>query len=283
MKWNATRDKWIRSPSGTGSQSPSGSSIDTDTDPEQTPWLRLVLFGDPRTGRLTIWVIGVLLVAVWVLAAGCENQRIAEDAVLARVADRVATQADFFQAMEMTAIAYERDRLDDPDVHRHLCLSTLAQLIEELVLEKAAADMGITVGADDIQAAEDAIRHDYPQQGFDRTMLENAISPQVWQKRLRARLLMAKVTARLPEATAEASPDEIAEASRRLVRSSDKDADARALLALIRQEKSEAAYERWLHNAKQQMAITIDSAVWKRVSAGALPPVTAADGWPATD
>lgn len=226
--------------------------------------------------------VGAWLVAAVVIAVGgCDRGRVSEDAVLVRVAEFSASTNDFFQALELAKVTYERDRLDDPEVYRRLCDLTLAQLIEELVLEKAAADMGLGVSSAELEGAVDQIRRDYPEQALERMMLEKAVAAQAWKKRLRARILMDKVIARLPEATAPADPQALAEAARHMGRSVDRQADARALLSLVRRQKAEAAYERWLQRMHQQVTVTIATEVWERVAGGsstAAPPRPAAPG-----
>jgi hypothetical protein len=214
-------------------------------------------------GRLRMAIFGVLC-----LVAACSGPRDGADAngVLLRVGQQVLTVQDFQTALAMGRIAYAGPDLESPTLDNQLRVRLLNELVEEaLILEKARI-LGIEVTSEEVLAAEQHIRQDYPEGEFEAALLENAVDPAQWRQRLKVRLILEKtvmqvlgprvtVTSEEPAALSGTPPDDGSD-------------EGRPPLEGLRRTKIEEAYPQWIHDLKQEFPVKINQAEWERLAIG---------------
>ena len=112
---------------------------------------------------------------------------------LIRVRDRVLTVLEFNQALEISKTAYSHNLRYETDEYRNAQLRLLNELTIEMIILERAAELGLTISDDEVEKAVADFKKDYPEDTFEKTLLEFAVSYETWQDRLRNRLLMEKV------------------------------------------------------------------------------------------
>ena len=219
------------------------------------------------------WLIGSsILIGVFL---GCTNSESNPDAEeLIRVKDRVLTVLEFNQAFEIAKTAYSHNLRYEPDAYRNAQLRLLNELTVEMIILERATELGLTVSDEEVEKAVADVKKDYPEDTFGKTLLENAISYEVWEKRLRNRLLMKKVIDHDLKDQILITPEDIEKYYESHFRAAAPDADSEVnredinemIINQLRREKMEQAYQTWINKLKQQYPIEINSVQWERIS-----------------
>jgi len=219
------------------------------------------------------WLIGSsLLVYAFV---GCMNSESNPDAEqLLRVGTRVLTVLDFNQAFEIAKTAYPHNLRYEPDEYRNAQLRLLNELTIEMIILERAAELGLTISEEEVEKAVAEIKKDYPEDTFEKTLLEFAVSLEAWQDRLRNRLLMEKVIDQELKDQIIITSEDIAQYYESNFKPKLPDTDSEMnredinemIIEQLRREKMEQAYQTWINNLKQQYPIEINSIQWERIT-----------------
>jgi hypothetical protein len=223
--------------------------------------------------RLTSWLFGaVLLFVFW---GGCMNSESNPDnEPLIRVQDRILTVLDFNKAFEIAKSAYPHNFKDKPEDLRNARLRLLNQLVVEMIILERAQELGLSISSDEIQKAVSEIKSDYPEDTFEKALLESAVSYESWEARLKIRLLMQKVVDNELKNQIVITPQDIASYYERNPQAADTDADSinqakdinENIIKHLRQEKAEQAYKIWIKELKQKYSIEINNTQWEKLS-----------------
>ncbi len=236
---------------------------------------RLQCGGVPR--RLKSPLAGI---AVWLVLgglAGCLNSEGLDEDVLIRVDDQVVTVAEFNQAFEVAKTAYPHNLPSNSEDLAQAQERLLNQLVVELVLAAQAEELGIQVSDQELQQAVAEIQRDYPDDLFEQTMLEQAVSYESWEKRLRIRLLIDKVIASELKEKIVITADDIAAYYEQhdakqppqddCAEKPEVEKDINELVVRdLRRRKAEAVFKDWLASVKKKYRIEIDPAQWEKIS-----------------
>ncbi len=207
--------------------------------------------------------------------AGCMNsESTGDDEYLIRVSDRVLTVLEFNQAFEISKTAYPHNLRHEPDNFKKAQLRLLNQLMVEMIILERAEELGIYVSDEELEKAVADIKQDYPEDTFEKTLLEFAVSYGSWEARLRNRLLMEKVVDRELKNQIVITSEDIAKyyeknfmAQAPNMESTTKMGDINEMMIKhLRQEKTEKAYKKWIKELKQRYPIEINSIQWERIS-----------------
>ena len=223
--------------------------------------------------QLTIWLLGaVLLFGFW---GGCKNSGSNPDnEPLIRVRDRILTVLDFNKAFEVAKTAYPHNFEDDQEDFRNARLRLLNQLVVEMIILERADELGLSISSEEIQNAVDEIKSDYPEDTFEKALLESAVSYESWEARLKNRLLLQKVVDTELKNQIVITPEDIAGYYERNYKATDADAESKSetddinenIIKHLRQEKAEKAYKIWIKELKRKYSIEINSAHWETLS-----------------
>ncbi len=216
------------------------------------------------------WLIGSsLLVYVFF---GCMNSESNPDAEqLIRVGDRVLTVLEFNQAFEISKTAYSHNLRYEPENHRNAQLRLLNELMIELIILERAAELGLNISDEELQKAVADVKKDYPEDSFEKTLLEFAVSYETWQNRLRNRLLMEKVIDHELKDQILITSEDIEQYYEKNFRAQATDKQNtgdinKMIIEQLRRDKMEQAYQTWINKLKQQYRIEINSVQWERIS-----------------
>jgi hypothetical protein len=217
--------------------------------------------------RLLFWCAASLALA----ACSEPHPPSQQTAVLIRTDQQTISLAQFERAFEAARIAYSDDRNLDPQVIQNARLRLLNQMVEEVIIDRRAHELGIGLGETELEAAIQEIKQDYPKDEFEQMLLESAIPYSLWKDRLRVRLLMEKVvnreliqpltiTAEDIEAYYKTHEDDLA-----LKDGEAPDPDLkRQILDQLRREKVEAAYPQWMAALRKRYQVEIDWEQWEQ-------------------
>ena len=222
---------------------------------------------------LTICLLGALMLpCFW---GGCMNSGSSPDnEPLIRVQDRILTVLDFNKAFEVAKTAYPHNFEDDPEDFRNARLRLLNQLVVEMIILERADELGLFVSSEEIQNAVNEIKGDYPEDTFEKALLESAVSYESWEARFKNRLLMQKVVDYELKDQIVITPEDIAGYYERNYQGTNADAESKIetddinenIIKHLRQEKAQKAYKTWIKELKQKYSIEINSTHWEKLS-----------------
>jgi hypothetical protein len=144
----------------------------------------------------------------------------------------------------------------------------------ELIILERATELGLSVSDEELEKAVADIKKDYPEDSFEKTLLEYAVSYETWQDRLRKRLLMEKVIQQELEDQIVITSEDIAKYYEENFRAKAPDADSelntedinKMIIEQLRRAKLEHAYQIWINKLKQKYPIEINTVQWERIS-----------------
>ena len=218
-------------------------------------------------------LIGALLILYGL--TGCMNSGSdADHEHLIRVSDRVLTVLEFNQAFEISKTAYPHNLRHEPDNFKKAQLRLLNQLMVEMIILERAEELGLYVSDEEVEKAVAEIKNDYPEDTFEKTLLELAVSYESWETRLRNRLLMEKVVDSELKNQIVITPEDIAKYYEKNFEAQGRDTDSakkmddinEMMIKHLRQEKTEKAYVKWIKELKQRYTIEINSIQWEKIS-----------------
>ncbi|MGD9182014.1 MAG: SurA N-terminal domain-containing protein [Desulfobacterales bacterium] len=207
--------------------------------------------------------------------AGCMNEGSNSDNEhLIRVSDRVLTVLEFNQAFEISKTAYPHNLRHEPENFKNAQLRLLNQLMVEMIILERAEELGLYISDEEVEKAVAEIKNDYPEDTFEKTLLELAVSYDSWETRLRNRLLMEKVVGSELKNQIVITPEDISTYYEKNFRTQGPDTDSakktedinEMMIKHLRQEKTEEAYKKWIKELKQRYTIEINSIQWEKIS-----------------
>lgn len=214
---------------------------------------------------------GLLFALLVLFLAGCDtrNQKV-NGYYLLRIGEIAITEGDYLEALEVMKASYPYGALQDKQVEKTLKTRLLKQLTEELILSKRAAELGLSVSADELNKAVQAVKEDYPDKVFEKMLLEKAISFHAWEKRVEMRLLAEKVIDRELVATVNLTPEEVEAfySGNNTANNTEAglpetiDAD---FVKQLRREKAQKQYPQWIDGLQQQYDIELNEQLWKTI------------------
>jgi len=219
-------------------------------------------------------IYGISLFLVATAVVGCPGPKSAQDdEYLIRVGEHVVTVLDFNKAFEIAKTAYTHNLMQKPGALREAQIRLLNQMTEELILLQRATELNISVSDQEIENTIAEIKGDYPEDEFEQTLLEYAVSYQTWKEGLKIRMLMDKlvelelkdqivITAEDIEKyyeenyKGEGLQPEFAEKS--------KDINEKIIIHL-RRKKTEKAYQAWIERLQKSYKIEINKKRWDQI------------------
>jgi hypothetical protein len=223
-----------------------------------TPWVGL--------GKFLLLLAGVLCLCT----CSSDSQ---EDAYLIRVGTSTVTVAEFKRAVEASAEeVFPGEQTIDAGALNDLRVRVLKQLSEELIIAERAKQLNIHVTDQELEAAIAAVKADYPDDTFEKTLLENAVSYQAWKKKMATRLLMDKVINKELVDNVQITEEDVSAYFQKhfpegLPQDEDADQINERIVQHLRQQKAEALYQGWIEKLKAAFPVDVDQKLWKRLVA----------------
>lgn len=216
----------------------------------------------------------VSLLLFYVVAGCMDSGSNPDDEHLIRVSDRVLTVLEFNRAFEISKTAYPHNLRHEPDNLKEAQLRLLNQLMVEMIILERAEELSLIISDEEIEKAVADIKSDYPEDSFEKTLLEFAVSYESWKARLKNRLLMEKVVDSELKNQIVITPEDIAAYYEKNVRDQKPGMDSETeiedinemMIKHLRQQKTEEAYKKWIKELKQRYPIEINSIQWEKIS-----------------
>ncbi|MBU1711559.1 MAG: SurA N-terminal domain-containing protein [Proteobacteria bacterium] len=209
---------------------------------------------------------------VVLMISGCSGtESVQSDEYLVRVQGSVLMVLDFQREFEITKAAYSRNDIEqDASVRRDAKKQLLNQMVEELVIIERSKELNITVTDSELEEAVRKIKGDYPESEFEQMLLEYAISYNLWEKRLRTRLLIEKVIAEDLKNNIQIIPDDLSKYYRENIKNG---ADGKLanepateiVIKNLRNLKAEKAYKAWFEELQKKYKIEINNKQWEKI------------------
>jgi hypothetical protein len=226
----------------------------------------LPLVGRPRAGYSYALILAFSML---VLGAGCTRETATEEPLI-RVGSLTLTLAEFNQEVRAAAEeAFPGETEIEFALISDLRKRVLNQLGEEMMLAAYAADHGIELTPEELDRSLAAIKADYPDDTFEETLLENAISFQVWQRQLASRLLAEKVIEREVVDKVRITSGDVADYYKTnypmgMPETEDADEINQRIVTHLRRQKAESAYKEWIAALRKAYPVEINREVWDR-------------------
>jgi len=217
----------------------------------------------------------ILVLLIGFGLAGCSDSGAGGMAeILIQVGKSVVTEDEFNQAFDMAG--YGNDDGAEPDSHQFEAarLHMLNQLTEELILLERARELNITVSDPELETEILNTKNAYPENTFDKTLLENAIFFKAWRERLRRHMLMKKVIAKELEERVLITPEDVRayyndhpiDGSERAGQEKGVGGIDLATVSKLRRDKAIQAYQPWIKELYKKYQIKINHSLWDKMT-----------------
>jgi hypothetical protein len=217
-------------------------------------------------------IIAMCFLLVGSLISGCsETEQVHGDEYLVRVEESVLMALDFQREFETTRSACLRgDIKQDASICREAKKQLLNQMVEELIIIERAKELNITVSDSEFEESVRRIKQDYPENEFENMLLEYSVSYSMWEKRLRARLLVEKVIAEDLKKNIEITSYDISRYYRENIKN---DSNSRlknkhateAVIKNLRNLKAQEAYKTWFEKLQKKYKVEINDKQWEKI------------------
>jgi hypothetical protein len=229
------------------------------------------IFRVPRS--LNPWYLRLPLLLPWVcLMLFLHCSRPAEDnGYLIRVGGSMVTVSEFNHAV---AAAAEDDYPGEQEIggatRNELRMRVLNQLAEELIIAERAKTLGIQVSDAELERAVADIKADYPDDTFEKTLLENAVPFQAWKEKLARRLLIDKVVKKELVDKVEITSQDVADYFQShypegVPEGEKADAVDQRIVQHLRHQKAEAMYQGWIEELRKTYPVDVNRDRWNRL------------------
>lgn len=211
---------------------------------------------------------------------------------LIRVGERFVTVFDFNEAFELIETAHSFGLRDHPEQYREAQERLLNQMTIELLMLTRAGELNLDVSEEEIDAAIADIKADYPDDTFEETLLEAAVTFDVWKQRMKIRLLLEKLIATELQDRMTITPKDITDHYEKYFKprsgddaqtnaQNDPSDDHEAIIRDLRRRKAEEAYDAWIEGLKARYPVEVNAAVWDKLSAASEKPAAVNPSAPA--
>ncbi len=213
----------------------------------------------------TLFVIGILA------SIGCSRNEPDQNDYLIRVRSSLVTVAEFNRAVaNASEEAFPGEQNVEESAIKDLQVRVLNQLTEERIIAERAKEMGLQISEQEIEEAVNAIKADYPDETFEETLLENAVSFEEWKKKLATRLIVQKVIARELIDQVQISSQDVADYYRAhypngLSEDSATSEINERIVKHLRQQKAEQQYKEWIGKLRQSIQVEINQKQWNNL------------------
>ena len=214
---------------------------------------------------------GCVLLLVLLLPGCFGTDSVQSDEYLVKVQGSVLMVLDFQREFEITKSAYSHNDIgQDASVYSDAKKQLLNKMVEELIIIERSKELNIIVTDSELEEAVRKIKGDYPESEFEKMLLEYAISYNLWEKRLRTRLLIEKVIAEDLKNNIQITPDDLSKYYHENIKNSAdgklaKEPVTEIVIKNLRNLKAEEAYKVWFEGLQKKYKIEINNKQWEKI------------------
>jgi hypothetical protein len=213
------------------------------------------------------------LIAIAAIVSSC-SQKSPDQDYLIRVNDRVITVDQFKRSVDAASEeAFPGEQNVSFENIQDLRVRVLNQLSEELMIAAHASAIGLSVDDAELTSRVDAIKADYPDDTFQETLLENAVSFESWKQKLAMRMLVEKVVEKelvdqvditsadvatyIQNHYPDGAPDE-----------ESPDTTNQKIVRHLRHQKAEKRYPEWIESLRERYPVDVNKERWNQLAQG---------------
>jgi hypothetical protein len=211
-----------------------------------------------------------LVTAGFLVLTGCTKPA-QDDDYLIRVGSSMITVAEFNREVEAAAEeVFPGESEVTPEAQNDLRMRVLHQLTEELIICERGKELGLVVTDEELNHAVGDIKADYPDDTFEKTLIENAISFQAWKKKLATRILVNKVIeSELVDKVQMTSQDVAAYLQTHypggVPEGENADEINQKIVRHLRHQKAEEMYPDWIEKLRKAYPVDIQQKRWNHL------------------
>jgi hypothetical protein len=197
-----------------------------------------------------------------------------DDDYLIRVGSDIVTVAEFKGHVEASSgEAFPGNQDISPESMNDLRVRVLHQLSDELIIVQRAKQLGIYVTDQELEDFIEAVKSDYPDDMFEKTLLENTVSFKSWKKKMATRLLVDKVIAKELVDKVEITSNDVADYFRKhysagVPEGEDVDQANKKIVQHLRRNKAEEIYQDWIESLRKHFPVEVNQQRWNRLVDG---------------
>ena len=219
-------------------------------------------------------VLLCVLLIICLLAGCADSESNDKDEFFIKVGDSVLTVFEFNRAFEIAKAAYPHGTLKNPADVKDARLQLFYQMTEEMIIQERAKELGIKVYDSEVEKAVSDIKGDYPNDEFEQTLLENAVSYHSWKEGLKNRLLLEKVVAKELGEQIEINSEDISKYYEEHYKDDSLTLDSKEIskdisaniMKHLRMKKMEDAYKSWIKKLQKRYKIEINKAQLEKIT-----------------
>lgn len=210
------------------------------------------------------------LVAVIVSLCAC-FQKSRDDDYLVRVGSDIITVAEFKSRVEISSEeAFPGEQAISPSSMNNLRVRVLNQITDELIIMQRGKQLGVVITDEELETSIAEVKADYPDDTFEKTLLENAVSFASWKKKMATRLLVDKVIAKELVDKVEITSNDVADYFRKhlpggVPEGEDADQVNKRIVQHLRQQKAEEIYQNWIEALRKNFPVEVHQQRWNRL------------------
>lgn len=220
-----------------------------------------------KAGRLRyVWLAAAILCGF-----AC-NQKSLDDDYLIRVGSSSISVADYMRAVEASSEeSFQGEQTISPSSMHDLRVRVFNQLIDELIISEYAKKWDINVSDEELNTAIEAVKADYPDDTFEKTLLENAVCYEYWKKKMATRLLIDKVIEKELVDKVEITSEDVGVYFQKhfpdgIPEGEDADQLNKRIVQHLRQQKAEKRYHGWIESLRKTMPVEVHQQRWNRLT-----------------
>jgi hypothetical protein len=225
----------------------------------------------PRLLKFWDWRLSLVLPGVCLMLFVHCSRPPQDNGYLIRVGNSAVTVSEFNHAVEATAEeVFSGEQEIGEATQNDLRMRVLNQLAEELMITERGKALGFKVSDEELEHAVANIKSDYPDDTFEKTLLENAVSFQAWKKKLALRLLINKVIkSELVDKVEITSQDVVGYFQSHYPDGVPEGENAgeinQRIVQHLRHQKAEEMYQGWIEELRKTYPVDVDQERWNRL------------------
>jgi phage gp36-like protein len=194
-----------------------------------------------------------------------------DNGYLIRVGGSTVTVSEFNHAVDAAAEdVYPGEQEIAAATQNDLRVRVLNQLAEELIISERAKALDIKVSDEELEHAVAEIKSDYPDDTFEKTLLENAVSFKAWKKKLALRLLINKVIENELVDKVEITSQDVTDYFQSnypdgVPEGENADEINQRIVQHLRHQKAEEMYQGWIEELRKTYPVDVDRDRWNRL------------------
>ena len=202
------------------------------------------------------------------------SEKSGQSAVLSS-GDMMITRSEFEDHLELKMAAYPMDIRETPDEFNSMVMALVNDLTEELILLRAAREKEIGISENEYQKAEKRLKADYPEDEFEKMLLQNSVDYPFWKERFKQKLLMDKVVRQELMEKIEITSGEVVSYYNQLKTETESRENVKEkeqapmteekLVDWIRRRKAQKRYEEWVGGLSKKFPVQVNNEKLKSI------------------